>query len=382
MFSGLSHGSFSGSQIQRLNSSLFSKKNFKNIKDQTSRTAPGESPLPSKEFRDLVSAYSVNKFANDAFFKYGSKMLQDETLRAKFKIGSRVRSIIYQAELWGDSFDAGGENNIRNVLNTSRFDTKKELAILYAYSYLQAVSLGFHYHNDYCRELRPNTCLFHGHATLYRCLQKRYFSNKDSAVGAVHLEREIQIDETELIAIYEGLSFHYKELKSYNCLEPVSGSIVQFDRCLQRLDSNASTTLISINNHEHLNAIFTDSNCPLGNSAFTKENSSSGRERYIFINSRQERLDDISYTFNKANNIYLTSLELDSESVDDDLYHDIEFNSDLDITSRFDAQCISRDSISGKPRFIDRSKFSSFRRPKRNSPNNDSNDDGDLDISD
>jgi hypothetical protein len=93
----------------------------------------------------------------------------------------------------------------------------------------------------------------------------------------------------------------------------------------------------------------------------------------------QERLDDISYAFNKANSIYLISLELDSVKIEDDVYNEINFDSFKDRTTKYDVMCISRQFITGNPN-TDYKIKSNLKRPKGKSPNNDNNDDGDLGI--
>jgi hypothetical protein len=380
LFSNRSSNSLKNYNSKHLLSTLTAKKNGSSFKDDVSKLTPGDSSLPSKEFRDIGSSYTVNKFANESIFEFGSKTIPDVNLRRKFKIFPRVRSILYQAQLWADNFETKGEQSIRDVLNVNKRDSFEDLSVLYVYSYLQSISLGYYYHNNFSKELRDNTCLLHGHAALYKCLKQRYFSNYDSATGSVYLERELTIDKEELLLCEGLLKDKYNDLQGYNCLEPTSNSIVQLDRCLQRLEKHSpkKTFVVSLNDTNYLNSIFTDSNCPLGNSAFYKK-SNSDNDSYIFINSMQERLDDISYAFNKANSIYLISLELDSVKIEDDVYNEINFDSFKDRTTKYDVMCISRQFITGNPN-TDYKIKSNLKRPKGKSPNNDNNDDGDLGI--
>jgi hypothetical protein len=359
---------------------LSAKKNSSGSKDDVLKLTPGDSSLPSKEFRDIGSSYTVNKFANESIFEFGSKTIPDVNLRRKFKVLSRVRSIVYQARLWADNFETRGEQSIRDVLNVNKRDSFEDLSVLYIYSYLQSLSLGYYYHNNFSKELRDNTCLFHGHAALYKCLKQRYFSNYDSATGSVYLERELTIDKEELLHLNRVLQDKYDDLKGYDCLEPTSSSIVRLDRCLQRLEKHTPrrTHVVSLNDTSYLNAIFTDSNCPLGNSAFYRKPDSKD-DSYIFINSMQERLDDISYAFNKANGIYLISLELDSKKIEDDVYNEIVFDSFRDTTTKYDVMCISRQFVTGNPK-PDSSIKPNNKRPRGKSPNDDNSDDGDLGI--
>merc|ERR1711884_357716 len=109
---------------------------------------PDNSPS-REEFRDIGTQYSAGAYSNDQIFIKGDRNVQARTIRRKFNILSRAENVICQAEIWADGFNLKGETRIRDILNLDRPVRSSDMAILYAYSYLKAVSLGYHYQNSY-----------------------------------------------------------------------------------------------------------------------------------------------------------------------------------------------------------------------------------------